>query len=158
MDIYDNFLDKESFGKIHQFVFGSEFPWFHFPTMSHKDSKDGTWFGHILVTPVSVSKSVEKFDSLFKKMKVKKLLNAKVACMVYPNTSDYHTDKWSENMDHKTAIFYLNTNNGYTEFETGEKINSVENRLLVFNSNKTHRGINQTNLDRRIFLNINYYD
>ena len=31
-----------------------------------------------------------------------------------------------------TAILYINTNNGYTEFENGEKVNSVANRLMIF--------------------------
>jgi hypothetical protein len=158
MIIKDNFLDKTDLLKIKNLVEGSDFPWFYFPSMSYTDSKDGSWFGHLLCTPGVVSNFLDYFNVLFQKMDVTKLLNAKVCCMLFPNTSDYHVDKWSKEMNHKTAIFYLNTNNGYTEFETGEKVDSVENRLLIFNCNKIHRGKNQTNKERRLFLNINYYD
>lgn len=158
MNIYDNFLDQNSFKKITELVLGSSFPWFYFPTMSYEDSKDGFWFGHLLITPNNKSSYLEHFSNLFDKMKIKQLLNAKVACMVNSNTSDYHVDRWSEKMNHRTAIFYLNTNNGYTEFQTGEKVYSVKNRLLIFDCKKKHRGVNQTDTDRRLFINMNYYD
>jgi hypothetical protein len=158
MDTYDNFLDQHSFVKIKELVFGSSFPWFYFPTMAYEDSKDGSWFGHLLMINNRKSNHIQYFENLFNKIKVKELLNAKVACQIFPSVSDYHVDRFSEKMNHKTAIFYLNTNNGYTEFKTGEKIFSIENRLLIFDCKKIHRGINQKNTERRIFLNINYYD
>ena len=43
-----------------------------------------------------------------------------------------------------TAILYINTNNGFTEFEDGVKVESVANRLVMFPSNFKHRGITQT--------------
>lgn len=66
-----------------------------------------------------------------------------------------HTDSDDKNM--KAAIFYVNTNNGYTIFEDGEKIESVENRLLIFDSNIPHKSTNCTDELRRITLNFNYY-
>ena len=66
-----------------------------------------------------------------------------------------HTDSDDEHM--KAAIFYVNGNNGYTMFESGEKIESVENRLLIFNSNIPHKSTNCTDELRRITVNFNYY-
>ena len=34
-----------------------------------------------------------------------------------------------------TSILYMNTNNGYTIFENGDKVESVENRLVTFPNN-----------------------
>ena len=42
-----------------------------------------------------------------------------------------------ENME--TAIYYVNSNNGYTEF-TDCKVDSVANRMVFFPSNTKHRG------------------
>ena len=59
--------------------------------------------------------------------------------------------------DHmKTGILYLNTNDGYTEFETGEIVESVANRVVIFEGNQNHRGTTCTNQKTRIVLNINY--
>ena len=41
----------------------------------------------------------------------------------------------------KTSVMYLNTNNGYTLFEDGTKVDSVANRLVTFNNSTKHSGI-----------------
>ena len=59
--------------------------------------------------------------------------------------------------DMKTAVFYINTNNGYTEFENGVRVNSVANRVCIFDSNLRHRGTTHTEGDnQRIVVNFNY--
>ena len=55
-----------------------------------------------------------------------------------------------------TAIFYLNTNNGYTEFEGENRIDCVENRLVMFPAKTRHRAIGQTDVIQRIVLNFNF--
>jgi hypothetical protein len=66
-----------------------------------------------------------------------------------------HTDS---KMEHTTAIFYLNTNNGFTVFKNGDKVNSLENRLVVFNSTILHSGFSQTDTNIRVVLNLNYIE
>ena len=53
-------------------------------------------------------------------------------------------------------IANINTNNGYTEFENGEKVKSVANRLVMFPSNFEHRGVTQTDEQTRIMINFNF--
>ena len=55
-----------------------------------------------------------------------------------------------------TAIYYLNTNNGYTKFKKGGKVKSVENRMVVFDSTFEHAAVTSTNVDRRLVVNFNY--
>ena len=58
----------------------------------------------------------------------------------------------------KTAIVYLNTNNGYTKFETGEKITSKENTLVIFDAKTKHSGTtNSCDAPYRIVFNLNYF-
>lgn len=54
-----------------------------------------------------------------------------------------------------TAIFYLNSNNGFTLFDDTEKVFSVENRMVLFDSTKCHTGVSCTDADYRFVLNIN---
>lgn len=57
----------------------------------------------------------------------------------------------------KTAIFYLNTNDGKTIFEdTGEEIDSVANRLLVFDGHRRHAGTSSTDVKNRVVINFNF--
>jgi len=55
-----------------------------------------------------------------------------------------------------TAIFYMNTNNGYTEFEDGTKVESVANRIVIFPTNTKHRGTSCTDERTRVVINFNY--
>ena len=57
----------------------------------------------------------------------------------------------------KTSIFYVNTNNGYTLFEDGTKVESVANRMLTFPTNMKHTGTSCTDSQTRIVINFNYY-
>ena len=54
-----------------------------------------------------------------------------------------------------TAIFYLNTNKGYTLFEDGSKVFSVANRMVIFDSATLHTGASCIDADHRLVLNIN---
>ena len=60
--------------------------------------------------------------------------------------------------EYKIAIFYLNSNDGYTLFECGRKIESVANRVVIFDGKLKHCGTSCTNQKNRIVLNINYID
>ena len=55
------------------------------------------------------------------------------------------------------AIYYVNTNNGFTEFEDGTKIDSIADRLVIFKNDIKHRGVSQTNTKQRIVINFNFY-
>jgi len=57
-----------------------------------------------------------------------------------------------------TSIYYVNTNDGYTEFETGDKVNSVGNRMVSFPSDIKHRGVSQLDTKVRCVLNLNYFE
>ena len=73
--------------------------------------------------------------------------------------SGWHTDAeiGAPSANLSTAIFYMNTNNGYTLLETEEKIESVENRLIVFPCDMLHTGVSQTDTKIRVTLNLNFF-
>lgn len=63
-----------------------------------------------------------------------------------------------DNFSGKSAVFYLNTNNGYTFFKDIDvKVESVENRLLIFDSDLLHSGTTCTDEKYRLLINLNYF-
>jgi len=56
--------------------------------------------------------------------------------------------------DFKIAVLYLNTNNGYTMLETDDKVESIENRLVIFPNKILHTAILQTDTPHRILINM----
>ena len=69
--------------------------------------------------------------------------------------SEWHIDDQGDAL--KTAVFYINTNNGYTEFKNGVKVHSVANRVCIFDSNLEHRGTTHSEGGhQRVVVNFNY--
>tara|TARA_Y100000385_G_C13000475_1_gene596958 strand:+ start:489 stop:1004 length:516 start_codon:yes stop_codon:yes gene_type:complete len=69
----------------------------------------------------------------------------------------YHND-CDKNQMHifESAVFYLNTNDGYTKFEDGSIVESVANRLVKFPASLRHTGSSCTNAKYRMVLNLLY--
>ena len=57
-----------------------------------------------------------------------------------------------------TAIYYVNTCNGFTEFEDGTVVESVANRFVTFPSSLKHTGTTCTDQKARMVINFNYFE
>ncbi len=160
--VKDNFLNKEEFNKLYNYIFNvdNQFPWFWYdakePIKNHKSDLTQYQLCHMFYNlGISQSSFYYVINDLLKKLKFKYLIRAKI------NLNPY-SEKLSEGYFHidvpncVTAIFYLNTNNGYTLFENNKKVNSKKNRLVVFDSNLKHKGTNTTNKKFRSVINLNY--
>ena len=53
-------------------------------------------------------------------------------------------------------LYSINTNNGFTLFENGDKVLSKENRAIIFDGKIKHKSVSQTDKKVRINININY--
>lgn len=80
-----------------------------------------------------------------------------------PYESEYHVD-WENEENIKSnmqaAIYYVNTNNGYTDFKDGEevrKVESVANRMVFFDAELSHRGVSSTDTRYRSVINFNWF-
>ena len=161
MQIIDNFLSPSDFELTQNFFFSQDFSWYLSNTIAGpKDGLDQFQFTH---TFFSLSKPFQSNYSNFLQPLLLKL-NAKyilrIKANLRPRTSQgvlspYHTDM---DLNQQTAIFYLNTNNGYTKFQNNDypDVPSVANRLLTFYGGLKHAGCSCTDQNTRIVLNINY--
>jgi len=176
--IIDNFLDKESFKKLQDFVLGDGCPWFYnkqkvtnaYPISPIKgyESDDPHQFTHTFLryenmnwspTTTHLSSFLAKIHSRFW-IRIKgnlSTINSK------PMVGGWHCDMTADGnampwTDTTTAIFYMNTNNGYTMFENGKKVSCEENKLATFPNNILHTGVSQTDTKVKVTLNLNYLD
>tara|TARA_R100000664_G_C2660572_1_gene76975 strand:- start:77 stop:565 length:489 start_codon:yes stop_codon:yes gene_type:complete len=155
-NIFTNFLEQETLQNIKKEIEGM--PWFFCNITGHKDDKSNFHFYHILFQDNKVD-SDKYFNTILMpvlgKLNFKYLHRAKLNLYTKQDKqikTSYHIDC---NMEHTVALFSLNTNNGYTEFENGKKIKSEENNLVIFPGYLKHRSVNQTDKNTRINLNIN---
>lgn len=167
--IIDNFLlDLEYNILVNRLIKNEFFPWFYSPVIQKEygvteqsDELHDYQFVHVLYhDDAPQSEYYFLLEPFFNHLKVKSLMRAKFN--LNPNASKivehgYHIDTIDSTYDSTTAIYYLNSNNGYTKFENGEKVESVENRLVLFPSKMAHTGTTCTNARCRYVLNINYF-
>ena len=167
MKVYDNFLKDKDFKLIQHLFMGNKLPWYYNDGIAkgqnHEDEgPDGYQFVHSffsIAKPFTCSST--KFhtflDPLWNKLSPKYIIRVKAN--LRPRTeklvvSNCHTD--TEITQAKTCVFYLNSNDGYTLFKDGTKVESVENRLVLFDSQTQHAGTSCTDKRKRVVLNINY--
>lgn len=121
---------------------------------------------HKYINDAQVSHDVTKnqyyytIEPIVDKLQISSLLRAQIN--LTPNTGrfnkpGFHVDV-SESFLGKgmTAIYYINSNNGYTEFSDGTVVESVENRICVFPNNTLHTGVSCTDSLYRLVLNLNW--
>ncbi len=157
IQIIDNFLPEEEFKSIQSLMMGGKFNWFYSKGRSREN--DGSYYmGHMFFQPeVGLnSEHLDMWNTFMNKVEAKKCTRIKANLTFKTPTIEpapFHYDF----SDMKTATFYINTNNGYTEFENGVRVNSVANRVCIFDSNLNHRGVTHTEGDhQRIVVNFNY--
>jgi hypothetical protein len=157
--IIDNAIDKEKFNDLKFVMMSLHFPWFYSSTVTNEKEKSNSfYFIHLFYQ--DHGKNSEYFNLLQPILEILKP-NAVVRIKgnLYPNIgkklqSPFHKDF---EYKHMNAIFYLNKNNGPTVFKTGEKVESVENRLIIFDSNKYHASTYCTDQKIRMNINFNYF-
>lgn len=164
LKIIDNYLSVREFEKIRSLIVdNSSFPWFYSSKIAYFDEDknlDKFQFFHLFYIEEKgvCSDYYEKLFPLIEKLSAVKILRIKANLGTRTNShieGGYHVDS---NNIHKTAILYLNNNNGFTKFEDGTVVQSVENRIVIFDSNLKHTGVSQTDSKTRCVLNINYID
>ena len=158
--VIDDFLPREIFLKIQNEILDADFPWYYTPDINEYEKKiNSCYFTHMFYSAAVFKKSTH-FDillPLIHKIKPKALLRIK--CNLYPVTTKIvkHKTHIDYNYPHNAAIFSINTCNGATILDDDTKIDSVENRLLLFDASKPHSSTSTTNSNARININWNYF-
>ena len=166
IQIYDDFLDKENFNYIQYHMMGGEFPW-NLGVVSVQgrdefvcDELDNVQFFKWIYkdnqsngTEIKIVESIINHPTLAMTslVRVKANMNIRTSKII---EHGWHSDGY---FNCNAAIYYVNTNDGYTKFKDGTKVESVENRLVTFNSQHIHTGTSCTNQKVRCVLNFNYF-
>ena len=163
--IIDNFLDNQFYQIFKNKIFkGAEFCWFFNDGIDLKGEAGSKFqFTHTFYKNGGVLNSpcYGMLDGILNKIRPKEIYRIKANLLtktpeIVPNS--FHTDVGGNMgvIPYTTSIFYLNTNNGYTEFEDGTIVESVENRWISFSEDTKHRGTSCTDEQIRVVINFNY--
>ena len=159
--IIDNFLNQEEFNPIADLIVNN-FQWKYDNFVDYADDKDKFQFTHSFYKDFEiVSPFHETLKPIWDRIRPREIYRVKANLLTRtPQIVEnrFHTDnpEISGVIPYTTSIFYLNTNNGYTEFEDGTKVESVANRFISFPEDTKHRGTSCTDEKIRVVINFNY--
>jgi len=155
MRIKKTILPKITFNEVKNLFFNSYFSWYYQNCVNDENDNHlqfcHTFFDNNKINSdyfVNISPIID-FINPEKLIRVKANLLPKTEKII---EHGFHTDF----KDCMTAVYYINTNNGYTKFIDDTIIQSEENKLVTFDSNTKHTGTTCTDENVRIVLNINY--
>ena len=155
MKIIDNFLSKKNFTKLQSLILGQNFPWFYNDYIHHVEDGQFQYFHTFYSDEGEPSWQFSLLNDCLKELKPIRIKRIKANSN--PKTESHlmggcHIDY----PNIKTSILYVNTNNGWTEFENGDRVDCIENRMVIFDSNLEHQGVSSTDQKRKVVINFNY--
>tara|TARA_Y100000592_G_scaffold56378_1_gene88559 strand:- start:883 stop:1365 length:483 start_codon:yes stop_codon:yes gene_type:complete len=160
MIVKDNIIKEEDANYIESFFTNFTFPYYLNPIVYPQDTEDYQ-MTHIFFDDYKVTSDFFNIlNPILDYLKPKALVRIKTN-LIYKseklNIHGYHIDYNYKNL--KTAVYYVNTNDGFTIFQKdNKKVNSKKNRIVIFDSDNKHSGTNCTDKPFRIAINFNYYE
>ena len=165
--VIDDFLDIDHLNHMQKIIMGYEFPWYFTDEVVEEHQlepenkkTDNFQLTHIIFDDFRQKSSFfELMDPLIRQINPKSLIRIKINLLPKRDKiikHGFHTDV-DPDVNCVTAVYYLNTNNGFTEFSNGEIVNSLANRIVFFDSQIKHTGTTCTDKKSRIAINFNFF-
>ena len=157
MDIIENYLDSGSFKNLDIELKSNNFPWYWVEKIKGENNINNYHLSHNFYRD---NRICSQWFSLIEKsflflIKPKALIRIKANLNIKTEKQFLFENHKDQDFDCKVALFYLNSNDGYTLIN-GKKINSIKNRMVFFN-NDWHSSSTTTNQPNRIVINFNYF-
>mgnify|MGYP001320920785 CR=1 FL=1 len=157
IEIIDNYLPQDIFNTLQELLLSKGFPWF-FNDYIVDHTPTNYQFVHVFKPN---SQYIQLVRPLLNKINPTQVLRCKLNLRPITQQheqSPYHIDQ-TKYPKYKIAIYYINTNNGYTIFEHNkQQVESIANRILIFDGQLKHAGVSSTDTKRRVVLNLNYME
>lgn len=182
MEIIDNFLNQKDFDGLtylydeNNFMINERLDWcvqknITIPEKNENQKNDNLFmFVHMFYSNTIVnegkriggighpcSSHIDKIIPILEKLNIKSMIRAKANLYPYSGKTLYeHEMHMDYEFPHYAALLSLNTCDGYTKLEDGTKIESVANRMVIFDASQKHCSTTTTSDFARINININY--
>ena len=158
--VTDNFLPEDLFNEIKDIMMvGGHLEWYYNSFVGYKeDENEHFQFTHkIYMDNEPRSNFYHVLKPVIDIINPKSLIRIKAN--LSPRAASIQEQAWHTDVDYdcKTAVLYMNDNNGYTIFEDGTKVESKANRFVEFDSQLKHSGTTHTDSKVRVVINFNYF-
>ena len=171
--VIDNFLKYRDFENLkNSIVDNPDFSWFVNPYVTHSPGQEkpekfhnqywNLYMTHTMYLQIPYSTYYQQINDIFSK-ELNKIDEFKtwirIKANLYPYTSKVqeHQQHYDYTFSHKAAVFSLNTCDGFTRMSNGDKIDSIENRIVIFDGNDLHNSSTTSNSKFRVNINFNWF-
>lgn len=168
--IIDNALLENDARLIADTMRHGSFPWYYNESIAYgKNNSDkkiteekevGGYFNHLFYSNYTIlSQDFEKLWPIIKILNPKAIIRIKGNMYLnrFNNIVNKHPSHVDYDFSHTGAIFYCNTNDGFTILEDGTKVESIFNRLLIFDASRPHSSTDCSDASYRMNINFNYF-
>lgn len=156
MKIIDNFLQENNFLEIKEEIINSKFPLYCYESPTNYNFRHSLYSHDQPQSPAYDYIFQTFFLKVFEESgySMRSMFEANICC--YPNNSEliFYDHKYT--VDCKSAILHLNTCNGLTVFEDNIAVESIANRLILFDSKEICEVSTCTDENTRWVINLNY--
>ncbi len=162
IQVYDNYLPENYFNYLQGILLHKDpnFAWYYNDRVVEENDSEFQFVHVFYKEHVPISPYYNELSMAIQALNPLSLIRIKANLL--PRTAEHiehgmHVDIiGSECKELRTAILYMNTNNGYTLFEDGTRVNSVANRMVIFPTQLHHTGATCTDEKVRVVINFNY--
>jgi len=159
MKVIKNFLPQDQFKEIKDIILNDDFPWRIRNSMTDTDKNIYFTYGFFNNYEIYSELYRPHIIPILKKLNVIAPIQIRANLILNKifNKSGWHIDY---KYDSTTAILYLTTCNGGTEFKINNEIKFIqaeENKIVIFPAKTQHRGCTSTDAERRYIINFNYF-
>jgi len=167
MEVITDFLPKEAHNRIKSVMCNLDnfnyvdFPWYLSRNVASTDDTNSNEFYMYHPFYWDYAPASEWFNQLLMPLidalQPKSLMRVKGNLYPATETVIEHAPHVDDNFSHKGAVYFVNTNNGYTTTVGGTKVPSIENSILLFDPSEPHFSSTCTNDKFRVTINVNYF-
>ncbi len=166
MEVIDNFLPRDIHEElVERLCFNSNMPLYFQQWVSHPpelEANNELWnwyathefYNHDRPMSEYCSKMVITFGDRIPNLK--SLMRIKLNFYPHTETLREHGQHVDYDFPSHAAIYSLNTCNGFTRLQDGTKVDSIANRLLIFDGSEVHNSSTTTDQKGRYNINFNY--
>ena len=160
MEIIENFLAQQNLDQLKNSIFSEKFPWYYVDYVAKPvDDKNFYFIHEAMRDQRQCSDWLPIFHPIMGRLNYSIFI--RIRTNLYTKKEEQVADGFHVDIpgdpNNMSGILYLNTNNGYTLFKNNKKVESVENRLILFKGSEEHCSVAQTDTKFRVVVNINFY-
>ena len=164
--VIDNLVDEQYFNQLQNQFMSPEVPWIYADNViGEEDLKCDPKYNYQFALNIyrDFSPQSQAFEMMqplvtHPELRIAGLFTIKANMNIATDEIQEHGFHTDSMFKCKTAVFFINTNNGYTLFKDGTKVESVANRIVIFPSDMEHSGTSCTDEKRRLVINFNYFE